>query len=1108
MKNFPYIHSLSTVGLIHHYNNDYLFNRVRTDFTGDSGTGKSMIADLLQLVFVGSTEFEAATESIDEKRKPKGMVLNDKKRGLSGKGYAFLNIAVDEQQYLIIGMYLENSTNYAKPFIVHKSYDLESPEFLNFPLLYEAFLDEQNILPIEDLKEHLRKKELNCESMQLSSYHKFLFNQEILPFDLADNPDKLKTYALIIRSFSRGKGFKFDTKHLQDFLFGTDKEREILSSYHQQIENIQSSHQDSLNYQKQIAELKKKKTALQELIVLEKKQIDSRNNYLNGKYSFLRNSLNYKKNKLSDVIPKLSQTVLEAALLEELDNVEQLKNIEKEIEDIQTFKNSKVSVEKLIEDEKRTQKQYLDKNAIQEKIKQLEKLLPQFSNSVDKIKEHYDLQLKNKEERSKLNSFIDELLKKKIFDEFDQSEWKKDYEKTFASHNKRIQELETEIKTNEALLKFSNVDDKKSIAFWAINRKKGFSPIEESVLIKFKELIVSNPKNIETKYLPNPEELFENIKKDIEDNDGFWINLNGVHEYVPLVEQQFLKSENPAVKKEYFNDKYNIAEKALVKAKKVRETSEQFYDSLNSISGLQENCKMYARKLEIEGFNTIDILSINQKAFDDLLIQYSRKGVVFKECQKAKADWDKAIDKLKQFQGLAERFSKITNLDNHLEEVKNKLKNLQGKSDNLVRKKDCIRYFFYAENSFSEIENQLKQRITQSSLATVVGEVKKQETELRTNRKELKTGCRATQNKLKSLVLEFEKNELQIPEKIDEGKFKSEDVETLENKFQDANKSYELGIQSLVKDFLVHDSYKYENEADWRKLARGLLPEVFKSNEITEEQFSSEIDERLESIIEKNTVIGDRKVRLLLEVFSKVETTFSTFSTEIDRLRSFFNSNDKRITGGHKVVVKLDPSTDYPISWITEFKKQMREENANRFGGLFKNFEEALDFKKIIQNCFKQCGGKKSDPKIEDLLNPKKYFELSFSLQKDNIKNSGSTGQVYSAIALLCIARISLIEQGDGNKKRKGVRFMPVDEAEGLGSNYEMLSNIARSEDYQIVSMSINPVGEFEEGSHYIYMLNEPEDDEVRINGVPFAQFTEEGVAENIHEYIVERYDG
>lgn len=144
----------------------------------------------------------------------------------------------------------------------------------------------------------------------------------------------------------------------------------------------------------------------------------------------------------------------------------------------------------------------------------------------------------------------------------------------------------------------------------------------------------------------------------------------------------------------------------------------------------------------------------------------------------------------------------------------------------------------------------------------------------------------------------------------------------------------------------------------------------------------------------------------------------------------------------------------------------------------------------------------KVDPKISDLLNPKSYFQLTFSLQNETNKNSGSTGQVYSAIALLCIARISLIDQTKNNKPNKGIRFMPVDEAEGLGSNYEMLSNIAKNEDYQIISMSINPVGEFEEGNHFIYMLNEPEDESLKINGVPFAQFTEEGINENIHNYF------
>ena len=45
MKNYPRIYSLSTLGLIHHYENDYLFHNMRTDFVGDSGSGKSIIAD-------------------------------------------------------------------------------------------------------------------------------------------------------------------------------------------------------------------------------------------------------------------------------------------------------------------------------------------------------------------------------------------------------------------------------------------------------------------------------------------------------------------------------------------------------------------------------------------------------------------------------------------------------------------------------------------------------------------------------------------------------------------------------------------------------------------------------------------------------------------------------------------------------------------------------------------------------------------------------------------------------------------------------------------------------------------------------------------------------
>ena len=59
-KKYPRIFSLSTIGLIHHYNVDYIFHPFRTDFSGESGIGKTTVANLLQLIFVGNKYFTPA----------------------------------------------------------------------------------------------------------------------------------------------------------------------------------------------------------------------------------------------------------------------------------------------------------------------------------------------------------------------------------------------------------------------------------------------------------------------------------------------------------------------------------------------------------------------------------------------------------------------------------------------------------------------------------------------------------------------------------------------------------------------------------------------------------------------------------------------------------------------------------------------------------------------------------------------------------------------------------------------------------------------------------------------------------------------------------------
>ncbi len=184
MKKYPYIFSLSTIGLIHHYNSDYLFNRTRTDFTGDGGTGKSMIADILQLIFVGSSAFSSASEPLnDGPRTPGGMVLVNQTKGYSGKGYAFLNVAVAEGQYFVIGAYIEGTTNQYKPFLIHSGFDSDQPKPNQRPILYQELLKEGQILPVEDLITFLSAYDLTCETFGISNYHKILCEQKIIPFD-------------------------------------------------------------------------------------------------------------------------------------------------------------------------------------------------------------------------------------------------------------------------------------------------------------------------------------------------------------------------------------------------------------------------------------------------------------------------------------------------------------------------------------------------------------------------------------------------------------------------------------------------------------------------------------------------------------------------------------------------------------------------------------------------------------------------------------------------------------------------------------------------------------------------------------------------------------
>lgn len=213
-NNFPRIFSLSTIGIKQHFNADYLFHPYRTDFSGESGSGKSMIADMIQLILVGSSEFKSATDG-NKDRDVKGMLLGSKGK-LSSRGYIFLNIEVNPKQYLVIGVYIESTSNVAEMFMIQNGYDWDTITPLNNPIFHKDLLINDKVETLNSLSDKVEFAQI--KSFKRRGYLQMLYNNEILSLDLTSD-ETLKTYASILRSFSRGKGFKTESENLKKIPF-------------------------------------------------------------------------------------------------------------------------------------------------------------------------------------------------------------------------------------------------------------------------------------------------------------------------------------------------------------------------------------------------------------------------------------------------------------------------------------------------------------------------------------------------------------------------------------------------------------------------------------------------------------------------------------------------------------------------------------------------------------------------------------------------------------------------------------------------------------------------------------------------------------------------
>ena len=1112
-KRFPLIYSLSTVGIRNHYHTDYLFHPFRTDFTGDSGIGKTMIADMLQLIFVGEREFQSATEANEDREV--------RKLPLGQFGYVFLNVETAINQYLVFGMSISGGS--VDPFIIQQGYDWEEYTPLSEPFSYKKLIVNDNIIDLDQTSEILT--EVQCKKLSLKRYHEYLRKYEILPIDLT-NEIELKNYAQIIRSFSRGRGFKKNSEWLKKFFFNEGKEDEIYKRFNNHLKDMEADISDHQRNKKELEEVSQKEKYLIELKKLKDEKENAEIEYYKAKIVYhLRNSENF-KNFIGEKRSEVEKINLNIALLKvnELnikqlsigkeiksveDNLKELNVIESNINqaniDIQLYKEKKVEAEK----------KYPELDKIYIRVLEVDKWIEKYINYAE-LRNTFELQLKNKTEIEIIKAFENTLNEKKLHNDFLKSHWTVSVDSGDQFFNEEIKKIDEQVQNLEVLEKYTDINNKNSLAGWALNNAPNLTHEQESVLVHLQELPIKKPESLKkgVRFLPYPEKLFSFLKISEEvGNQGFWINLNGIEEFIEKTPVQIFNTSDKGKIIEYFNEyhqkaKQNITlltshKKALLILKKVVDQAGR------------SSIELFNRRKEINEFLPDADLNKTKEEFEDYLathfygneIKGLKEGLKEYEVANIRAEETIANSNrtLEEFAKYLELPNSISSVDiNHIRQGYTSLHLLKKQSNDKIEKElqQYKKLLDLLQNKKHSDSLDLK-TITLDRIIHIIEKLKAE-------KKQLKREIRGLQERIKSEETSFveaitmydtiskDKSRILLSDYI--GLYTQPD--TIEfNNCENKKSKYKEKYRFIVEQFVPSESQPiFENSEDFMFLSKEILPDVIAKRIIKEDvSILTEIRKYLDELTEKYTELSERKYNLLKELFIEVRDVCSDYIVQISEIDIFFRGNDKRISQGYNLSIKHSFSDVYPIEWIDSFIQSMDEtrKKERMHTDLFSALQSKINPADMMIAAYQKCGGKSRNPEVKELLNPKRYFDISFEMKsEDGELNVGSAGQTYAAVALLCIARLSVIENKRNGKQKNGIRFMPIDEAEGIGSNFDLLERIAKECDYQVIVMSIRPLDGFREGQQYQYILNGHVGKNNRVS--TFAIFSE---AQGIREY-------
>lgn len=997
MADYPRLHSLSTVCLLKHYNQDYLLHPLRTDFTGSNGVGKSIIADLFQVVFIADKpNIKFATEGINKKKR-----MLETLPYQSGIGYAFFNVEVDANRFITIGAAIfSQGNNIVKSFIVTSCIDLQEPKIEQHTFTADKLLFSRHFLKTNKEPYTLDELSRNAPSTQLyvhafetreerTNYYGWLYRNNILPINLVKEGN-LKAFAKVIQSFSKSKSLDIDnSKSLIEYLFEED-EKQIVQEYNQQEQSINKLLHQFKTTKQQIADIESKQAdlkALQEIYIqkqaiefdLDKATlIDARIKHAEKETAFKDSDKNLrnKKDRLQHLTPRSEKflsivTKAQDAFSKENKTHEELAKNQAlfgRLEELQEQEEilMDVNVSGLLREtpEKTTDLLAKDAKAYEANINKSKGVLKRYTSiaALEEKKEHQD-------------------------------QWVK-------ARVREIEKQEEQLTQFYALLTEATYD---SLFAQTLAQYPNLNTSQLATLVHLRTVTLNKPNPVAAgaRYTESKDFIQKLEILAGEKNEGWWIKTGMLNEYVSptsLLLPDFASTKLSSVDQL----KTHLSEQiGQLKQKKNRYTSLQ--------KGIvPEGFSEYDYDIDLRDNTQVEI-HITAAYYCGLL----EDKLSLLKTQK-REETTRIEDAKKQY-GIADLEIDYGSL----------LKNISDRKEHFRKKHTKLHDTFHREQK--EITT------LTTSLPTLESQHEKLTKELEETRKEIEQSRQIYERK--------------YPEKpIDEQEVQGLDVAHLATSFSDTVAAYINLYNQVVgkhqetkdgNDFRVTEQVTIRNY-NFEILEQALLgPKVKTLDGVT-----AHLDQMNTDLLS----IADELMKNITKVFGKTEEQFDKYKTLVGNLNDFFRG--KLISERFYFRIDFNPAPKLDIKWIEHLRKSAQSIAAN--GNL-----NDTNPQQFIEGFYTAYSGNKTRISIEDLLNPKSYFTLKGKLTDENDREiPGSTGESYTAIALLGIARLSVVQDGD----RAGLRFIILEESATLDNvNFGMFPEIAKKYHYQIITMTPRP---------------------------------------------------